>query len=63
LEANKPTHKLLLQKITKAFDKKDIILATPERCVDQLEIKMKLEAVRPKKRKKVKLDQIPSLST
>ena len=52
LDAEPSTNKLLFRKITKAFDEKDSLLATAERRVDQLE--RQLEAVRPKKRKKVR---------
>jgi DDE superfamily endonuclease/Tc5 transposase-like DNA-binding protein/Psq-like protein len=56
LDTDLSTNKLLFWKITKAFDEKDSLLAASKRQVDQLE--RQLEAVRPKKRKSIRVEAI-----
>lgn len=51
-EIDKPTCRQLFKKITKGFDEKDILLAKAELKIQALEAR--LEASRPKKRRKVK---------
>lgn len=51
LDDDVPTKRLLFRKITKGFDEKDCLLAKAQLQIQALE--MQLEAVRPKRRKKV----------
>lgn len=53
LEQSTTTQRLLFQKVRKAFDEKDVQLAVAQRKIESLEAKV--EAVRPRKRKKVDL--------
>jgi 4-hydroxybenzoate polyprenyltransferase len=52
LDMDQSTNKLLFRKITKAFDKKDYLLATAKRQVQALE--RELESLKPRKRMKVR---------